>query len=98
METRTPIIDLHGHFPMQLPIPVRPCDDQEQTRRNQGLMDTANRFANFQFPFLPFPIPRYLLSDAKSAGVNFGSVLCQPADEVFGPCGGFQNLSNQITE
>lgn len=33
---RTPIIDLHGHFPMQLPLPARPCDDEEQTNRNHA--------------------------------------------------------------
>jgi microsomal dipeptidase-like Zn-dependent dipeptidase len=94
---RTPIIDLHAHFAMQLEPPDRPCDDTVQTERNRALMKAANRFANFENPFSVEPDPRYKLAAAKRAGVHFASVLYQPADELFGPCEPFANLRKQIT-
>ena len=60
-------------------------------------MDVANRFSNFENPIEPKPDPRYTLDRAKKAGVNFASVLCQPADELFGPCEPFLNLKRQIS-
>jgi microsomal dipeptidase-like Zn-dependent dipeptidase len=92
-----PILDMHAHFPMQLPPPQRPCDNEAQTKRNQFLMDAANRFSNFENPLEPAPDPRYTLDRAKKAGVNFASVLYQPADELFGPCEPFSNLRRQIS-
>ena len=92
-----PIIDMHAHFPMQLPPPQRPCDNEGQTNRNQFLMDAAKRFSNFENPIEPKPDPRYTLDRAKKAGVNFASVLYQPAAELFGSCKPFSNLKRQIS-
>jgi microsomal dipeptidase-like Zn-dependent dipeptidase len=88
----TPIIDLHAHIPVQLPPPERPCDSEAQRRRNRLLMEAANRFFNFENPLEP----RYPLKDARKAGVHIGSVLFQPADELFGPCEPFANVMQQI--
>lgn len=90
--SRIPIIDLHAHFPMQLPLPKRPCDTPAESKRNQLLMDAANSFANFENPLTP----RFRLATARQTGVNFGSVLYQPADDFFGPCQPFDNLTKQI--
>jgi membrane dipeptidase len=91
--SKIPIIDLHAHFPMQLPLPKRPCDTLAQSKRNQLLMDAANAFANFENPLTP----RFRLAPARQTGVNFGSVLYQPADDLFGPCYPFDNLTKQIS-
>ncbi len=81
---------------MQLPLVNRPCDSSKQRKRNKLLLALANRVANFQNPFAPRPSARYKLSDAKNARVNFGSVLYNPADELFGPCDPFENLMRQL--
>jgi microsomal dipeptidase-like Zn-dependent dipeptidase len=92
---RTPIIDLHAHPALDLSLPQRPCDNGDDTKRNQLLMDAANHFANFKDPFNLGKTSRYVLKDAKRAGINLGSVLYNPADEMFGPCEPFANLTRQ---
>ena len=91
MAKSTPLIDLHAHLPMQLPLPDRSCDTPQQTDRNRKLMKWANRLGNFHFLR-----PRFQLDDAREKGVSFGSVLYVPSDELFGPCDPFENLEQQL--
>jgi membrane dipeptidase len=87
----TPLIDLHAHLPMQLKLPERPCDTPQQTKRNQRLMNLANRFFNFK----NILHPRFRIEEARNQSVCFGSVLYVPSDELFGPCDAFHNLEWQ---
>jgi len=95
LTSRTPIIDLHAHPALDLPLPVRRCDTGHDTKRNQLLMDAANHFINFERPLDPRASSRYRLQDAFDVGITFGSVLYDPADELFGPCDPFANLTAQ---
>lgn len=89
-----PILDLHLHFPMQFPLVARPCEVEVPawTAFNQALMGAANLFFNFGRR------PRVTLPDAEEASVSFASVLHIPADEVWGPCGPFENIQNQMAQ